>query len=313
MRQDLEPAQGRTECILGATSLRQNPDAFRSMLFCRGAEPVSLLEGFQDAFHERMCRKMQMAHAGPEKCAIESTVQVIVSVPTSGLTSSCTSIEFGKPDVFTGTVQSPSSWRGSMRRRSLGSGRDHSQDGKAVDVKICVREEARGSSPEIHLQGGLVQRPGRPECKQELSNEKVETPSTSVDDGGLPCVKIARSTPSGRGDRSTIIALGLRGDLFTQAAATCRLCMLGNNLEKHSGSPDRCECGCTAVAVIQDPFSASKRQLLTLDTALYLDWARSSNVVNDFRQATNDLGMLRQSPTSHLRRNLCSAFTRSRF
>lgn len=239
-----------------------------------------------------------MAHTDPGQCAMEKRVQVIGCTPTSGLISSCTSIECGKPDVFTGTVRSPSSWRGSMQRRSLGSGRGPPHNGKIVgDVAICVHEQARGNSPEIHLQGKLEQceqleQRGRSECNQGLSNKKNETPINSMDDGGVPWVEIARCTPSGGGDKSTISTFGLRGDLFTQAVASCQLCMVGRYRKKHPGSPDGCECGSTAVVIIQNPFAANKRQLLTVDTALYLGWARSSTIVNDFRQATDDKGIL---------------------
>lgn len=257
---------------------------------------MSLLKEFQDAFHERMCRKMQMASTDRDKCAIEKNVQAGVSTPSSGIAPLPISTECGKPGVSAGTAQSLPSWPGSMRGHSLDPGRGHPRNIKAADdVKSCGHEQAGENTPESHLHGKREQceqpeqRPDRPVRNQGLPSNETETPNSSTDGGGAGCVRTAQCTPIGEVDRSTRSAFGLHGDIFTQAAARCQRCMAGSDPKKPSRSHVGCDCGATAVAVIQDPFSANKRRLLTVDTEQYLDWARSSTIVDDLRQETDGL------------------------
>lgn len=279
---------------------------------------MSLLEEFQDTFHERMCRKIQIAHTHPENCTIEKQVEAGVSTPSRSRASSCTSIGWGRHNVFAGTVQSPSTWPTSMRGSSLDPGRSDPQNGKTVsDVETCVYEHAREKKTESHLHGKLERyeqlekRPGRPVCNQGLSNKQSETPSSSMDGKGAGCVEIAPCMPIGGGDEPTRSAIGLRRDVFTQAAAICPWCTVGSDPNGPSRGPVGCDCGSTPVLIIQDPFSAIKRQLLTVDTPLYLAWARSSTIVNDWRQETDDLSTFGPSLSSHLRGVLCRVSTRS--
>ncbi|CAM9670441.1 unnamed protein product [Laminaria digitata] len=205
----------------------------------RGAAPVSLLEEFQDAFHERMCRKMQMAHTDPEKCAIEKMAQL-----------------------------------GQAGKKSPES---------ALHEKLEQCEQ-------------LEQRSSRTLSNQGLSDKEAEAPIDSMDGGGAGCVETAQCTPIGGVDKSTRSAFGLHGDLFTHAAGTCQWCTVRSDSKKPSRGLVGCDCGSTAIDVIQDPFSANKRQLLTVDTAQYRGWARSSTIVNDSRQETDDLITLRPTP-----------------
>lgn len=281
--------------------------------FTRGAAPVSLLEEFQDAFHERMCRKMQMAHTDPEKCAIEKMAQLGVSTPSSGIAPSRTLIKCGKPDVFAGNIRSPSSWRGSTRGCSLDPARGHPQNGKAAgDVEMCSHEQAGKKTPESALHEKLEQyeqleqRSGRTLSNQGLSDKEAEAPIDSMDGGGAGCVETAQCTPIGGVDKSTRSAFGLHGDLFTHAAGTCKWCTVRSDSKKPSRGLVGCDCGSTAIDVIQDPFSVNKRQLLTVDTAQYRGWARCSTIVNDSRQETDDLITLRPTPGRH--RRTCAEF-----
>lgn len=268
----------------------QYPKALCFLHFSRGAVPVSLLEEFQDAFHERMRRKIQMANADPQKCVMEKKVLAGVSTPSSGIAPSSVPIECGKSDVFAGMAQSLSSWPRSMRRRSPDPARGHPRHGKvADDVKSCGHAQAGKKSPEIHLHwtleqyGKLEQKPGWSVCNQGLPNKKAKTPNSSMDGRSVGCVETAQCTPIGEVDRSTRSAFGPHGDILTQVTARCQPCKVGSNPKKPSRGPVACDCGATAVAVIQDPFSAKKRRLLTVDTTPYLAWARSSTIVNDSR------------------------------
>ena len=289
----------------------QHPNALCFLHFSRGAAPGSLLEEFHNAFHERMRRKMQMANAEPQKCVTEKNLQACVSTPSSGIAPSSISIECGKPDVFSGMAQSFSSWPGSMR-----GGSDPRHGKVAHDVKTCGHAQAGKNSPGIHQHGTLgqygklEQRPGWPAYNQGMPNKEVETPDSSMDGGGAGCVETVQCTPIGEVNRPTPSAFGLQDDSFTQAGARCQRCIVGSDPKKPSRGPVGCDCGATAVTVIQDPFSANKRRLLTVDTALYLAWVRSSTIVNDSRQETDDLGIFKSYPGSHLR--TCADFPQGR-